>query len=324
MSAPDPRDATGLPDRHPDPAVRIWIARELTRHPPRAKSLVITVWGDAIAPHGGAVMLSGLIALLARLRVSERLVRTSVFRLAKEGWLASTPIGRRSLYRLTREGGRRFEPAYRRIYASVEPTWDEAWELVIADGLSAAQRRSLQAELSWEGFGTMGPGVFGRPARLESAVARIAAALGVDDRIIAVRARDDPRAGCQSLHAAVGKAWDLAAIAAEYRAFLLRFGNVVERLRHDPADARDPGQCFAVRTLLIHAYRRTLLRDPQLPAALLPLDWPGNAAAALCRDVYRVTLAGAERHLATTLEGPNGALPPVDDAFGRRFGGLTA
>jgi phenylacetic acid degradation operon negative regulatory protein len=33
-----------------------------------------------------------------------------------------------------------------------------------------------------------------------------------------------------------------------------------------------------VRTLLIHAYRRVLLRDPLLPAALLPLDWPGAAA----------------------------------------------
>ena len=42
-----------------------------------------------------------------------------------------------------------------------------------------------------------------------------------------------------------------------------------------------------MRTLLIHAYRRVLLRDPQLPAALLPLDWPGAAAYALCRDFYR-------------------------------------
>ncbi|MEO5699715.1 MAG: phenylacetic acid degradation operon negative regulatory protein PaaX [Casimicrobiaceae bacterium] len=315
-------DTFGPSARRADPAVRRWIARELAQHPPRARSLVITVWGDAIAPHGGAVMLSGLIALLAPLRVSERLARTSVFRLVKEGWLGSTRIGRRSLYHLTDDGARRFEQAYRRIYATPEVSWGEDWELVIGDGLSAAQRRSLKAELSWEGFGTIGPGVFGRPARAESTVARIATALGVDDRIIAVRARDDPQGGCQSLHAAASKAWDLAGIAAEYRAFLLRFGNVVERFRHCPADARDRHQCFAVRSLLIHAYRRTLLRDPQLPAALLPLDWPGNAAAALCRDVYRVTLDGAERHLRKTLEGPSGALPPVDDAFRRRFGGL--
>ena len=44
-----------------------------------------------------------------------------------------------------------------------------------------------------------------------------------------------------------------------------------------------------MRTLLIHEYRRVLLRDPRLPAALLPLDWPGAAAFALCRDFYRLT-----------------------------------
>ena len=77
-----------------------------------------------------------------------------------------------------------------------------------------------------------------------------------------------------------------------------------------------------MRTLLIHAYRRVLLRDPQLPAALLPLDWPGAAAYALCRDFYRLTHRAAERHLVATLEGPRGALPRANAAFYRRFGGL--
>ena len=65
--------------------------------------------------------------------------------------------------------------------------------------------------------------------------------------------------------------------------------------------AHDPAQCFVVRTLLIHAYRRVLLRDPQLPPALLPLDWPGAAAYALCRDFYRLTHRCAEQHLLATL-----------------------
>ena len=77
-----------------------------------------------------------------------------------------------------------------------------------------------------------------------------------------------------------------------------------------------------MRTLLIHEYRRVLLRDPQLPAALLPLDWPGAAAYALCRDFYRLTHACAERHLLAVLEGPRGTLPPADAAFYERFGGL--
>ena len=41
--------------RAPDAEVRRWIRRELAADPPRAPSLIVTVWGDALAPHGGAV-----------------------------------------------------------------------------------------------------------------------------------------------------------------------------------------------------------------------------------------------------------------------------
>jgi phenylacetic acid degradation operon negative regulatory protein len=109
-------------------AVARWIRRELDTAPPRAKSLVVTVWGDALAPHGGAVWLSGLIRLLAPLGLNERLVRTSVYRLARDGWLASRQAGRRSLYRLTAQGRRRFESAYRRIYAPPSDAWYGYWD----------------------------------------------------------------------------------------------------------------------------------------------------------------------------------------------------
>ncbi len=79
-----------------------------------------------------------------------------------------------------------------------------------------------------------------------------------------------------------------------------------------------------MRTLLIHAYRRVLLRDPLLPAALLPLDWPGAAAYALCRDFYRLTHRSAEAHLAATLAGEGDPWPPANAAFYARFGGLAA
>ena len=74
--------------------------------------------------------------------------------------------------------------------------------------------------------------------------------------------------------------------------------------------------------MLIHAYRRVLLRDPLLPAALLPLDWPGAAAYALCRDFYKLTHRSAERHLAATLAAAGEDFPPANAAFYRRFGGL--
>jgi len=319
MRAPAP--AAG-PDPAPDPEVRRWIRRELAGAPPQAPSLIITVWGDAIAPHGGAAMLPGIIDLLAPLGINERLVRTSVFRLAREGWLKATPVGRRSLYRLTRDGARRFEQAYRRIYAPPVLGWDETWELVVANGIKARTRRALKLELQWEGFGTIASGVYARPATAPSAVPRIAAALAIARELVVVRARDDAVLGGRTLASAGPRAWDLAGLAAGYRRFLRRFGSVIERFRMAGGAGHDPAQAFIVRTLLIHAYRRVLLRDPQLPATLLPLDWPGAAAYALCRDFYRLTHRAAERHLLATLEDARGGLPPASAEFHARFGGL--
>ena len=78
------------------------IGEELpARLAPRARSLLLTLWGDSIAPHGGTVWLGSLIRLAAPLGLNERLVRTGVHRLAQDGWLSATPLGRRSYYGLT-------------------------------------------------------------------------------------------------------------------------------------------------------------------------------------------------------------------------------
>ena len=78
-------------------------------------SLIITIYGDFIAPHGGTVWLGSFIRLVQALGLNERMVRTSVYRLSQEKWLVSQQLGRKSYYSLTTSGRRRFEHAYRRI-----------------------------------------------------------------------------------------------------------------------------------------------------------------------------------------------------------------
>lgn len=302
-----------------DPIVARWIRRALVADPPRAKSLIVTVWGDALAPHGGAVWLAGLIRLMAPLGVNERSVRTSVFRLARDGWLDATAVGRVSRYALTREGARRFDDAHHRIYERPAEAWDGAWDLVLADRVAPTPRAALREELRWAGYGELGATTFVRPRLAGHTAPWILAARGIAGAAIVTQAIDVP--GQTPLAAVTGAAWDLAALATDYRRFLQHFGTVIERFRS--AIEHDPAQCFVVRTLLVHAYRRVLLRDPLLPAALLPMDWPGAAAYALCRDFYRLTHVSAERHLAATLATPDTTLPPTNKAFRLRFGGLA-
>ena len=88
-------DAKGEAGRH--------LEHLLASRPPRAKSLVVTVFGDAILPHGGTVWVGSLIRLLGPFGVSERGVRTAVQRLTVEGWLSNRSVGRRSDYTPTPE-----------------------------------------------------------------------------------------------------------------------------------------------------------------------------------------------------------------------------
>jgi len=313
------RSVSNRPAR-PDPAVTRWVQRTLAAEPPRAKSLIVTVWGDALAPHGGAVWLTGLIRLMAPFGINERSVRTSVFRLAREGWLARAAHGRVSRYRLTRDGARRFDDAHGRIYDRPADEWHGQWELVLADAVPAARRAALREELAWAGFGELGAAAFLRPSEPGRALPSVLDVAGVGGRAVVALATDLP--GQRPVSDVVEAAWDLRALAADYRRFLGRFGAVIERFR--ARGEHDPAQCFIVRTLLIHAYRRVLLRDPLLPASLLPLDWPGAAAYGLCRDFYRLTHRSAERHLRATLAVDGAKWPPAGTAFYARFGGLEA
>ena len=148
-----------------DVTVARWIQRTLKAEPPRARSLIVTVWGDALAPHGGTIWLAGLIRLMSAFGINERLVRTSVYRLARDGWLVAATHGRVSRYRLTREGKRRFDAAHQRIYARPDDDWSGGWDVVMADAVPPAKRTALREELVWAGFGALGPTVFVRPAQ---------------------------------------------------------------------------------------------------------------------------------------------------------------
>jgi len=301
------------------------MAKRLARHldrlqaerPPRAKSLIVTIFGDAVLPHAGSIWLGSLIALAAPFDINERLVRTAVLRLSREGWLEARPLGRRSAYGATEAGRQRIEDAYRRIYAAGPAPWDGRWCLVLAPpgAIAKAEREALRRELGWLGFGRLGADVLLHPspdrASLDHALRRLALAERVS--VIVGDAAGAPRA-------LVAACWQLAAVEAGYRDFLDRFRpawSVVEA-----GGATDPALAFRLRTLLIHEYRRAVLRDPQLPAELLAPDWPGHGARALCRNLYRAIEAAAERHLDALLRNAEGPLPALGPAYYQRFGGI--
>jgi len=302
-----------------------WIARFLAEDPPRSKSLVVTIFGDAIVPHGGTVWLGSLIELLAPFGVNDRLLRTSVFRLAQEGWLGSQRDGRRSSYAITPGAMARFRHAYRRIYAPLAVHWDGHWTLVINSGaIDAAERGAMRKELLWEGYSLIAPGVFGHPAADAEALQELLLRQGVQDKLLVLHAQSVAQVSGLPLNDLVAEGWDLTGVADGYRQFIARFEPLLAALDGPDAGAADvtPEQAFVMRSLLIHAYRRVQLHDPQLPVELLPQPWPGARAYELTRDLYRLLFAAAEQHVLATLRREDATAPEADASFYQRFGAL--
>ena len=125
--------------------------------------------------------------------------------------------------------------------------------------------------------------------------------------------------GARYLAGLPGSAY-LDELAYRYRHFLEQFRPLWRELQSN--DNLTPQECLLARILLIHEYRKILLRDPQLPDELLPGDWEGRSAKQLCRNLYRKIYARAEQWLDENLENASGPLPSPNESFFKRFGGL--
>lgn len=289
----------------------------------QAPSLIVSLFGDAIAPHGSRAWLGSIIELLEPLGLSERLVRTSVFRLAQAGWLASESVGRRSDYLLTPSGQRRVDEAASHIYASWAPIWDRRWRLILVVGpLEAKLRDQLRQTLFWQGFGVLGQDCFVHPSADLSAAfdALVGEGLGeVLGQLVPILGADAQLGGSASNADLVTRAWNLEHLALAYEKFVETYMPSLAMLRRDRHAAIEPEDAFLLRLLLIHDYRRLLLRDPQLPEVLLPPQWPGQQARVLCKELYRRLAEPSGRHLAARLRTADGRAPALDPSFFRRF-----
>lgn len=308
-----------------NPSLNDWIATFLASDPPRSKSLVTTIFGDAIVPHGGLVWLGSLIELLAPFGVNDRLLRTSVFRLAQEGWLGSQRDGRRSAYSITPQAQGRFMRAYRRIYAPLVSHWDGSWTLVLGTNgsMAAGERSSLRKELLWEGYSVIAPGVFGHPASDAVVLEELLIRNGVQGKLYVCQATGLPDVQQRPLRDMVEDCWDLSGVVQGYEHFMAQFQPLLTLLDGgDDGIEILPEQAFVIRSLLAHAYRRVQLHDPQLPVELLPDPWPGAQAFELARAIYRLIYASAEEHIMTTLRREDDKAPAAEASFYQRFGGL--
>ena len=287
----------------------------------RTGSLIVTLFGDSIAPRGGVVWIGSLIQALAPLGISQRLVRTAVFRLVQDGILTNEQIGRRSYYTLTEEGREQFDTATAKIYAQPQAEWDGSWCIVLLSNVPNPQRAVVRQALSWLGFGQFGADTLAHPRtdwqRLQTQLAK----LGVGEDLVLFEAGLPPTVSAGSLRRLVSQTWGLQALEQAYGDYLKLFEPILAALQQGQPLRDD--DAFYIRSFMIHEYRKVVLRDPALPAELLPEHWPGRAAYTLSRDLYRRVLSASEQFIDNHFISREGALSPLSPGFAARFGGLA-
>jgi len=240
----------------------------------RVWSLIITFFGDAVALRGGRVALSTLQDAMGLLNVEPGAVRTALSRLAGEGWVEREREGRLSFYKLTDQGHAAFDEPTKRIYAGAAPGWNGNWTVAIQ-----AQDKVSENTADWL-----------RDREFVAAGGKAWLKAGSDagdwpdDLLVISGTGSDLPVPLLSL-------WKLDEHAAHYSAFIADWQSF------GVPDDLSPGKCMAARTLLIHDWRRIVLRDPGLPDALLPADWIGNDARKLVRQTYHDLLTGSENWL---------------------------
>ncbi|MDY7106978.1 MAG: PaaX family transcriptional regulator C-terminal domain-containing protein [Actinomycetota bacterium] len=255
-----------------------------SRNAPKPAYATLLLLGESFRPERGAFWLGELLDAAELVGVKARSMRTVVRRMTSEGWFAIERIGRRSRYRLSDAGRDELRRGDVRVFELDQPAWDGRWQLVLTgEGRGGAtEPDGLAKPLRWLGFGRLGPGQWLSPHDRGAELGALARELDPGHRLAVFT--DASFAGRE--RGLVDACWDLRGIAARYEAFLAAHRDAAAPPWDPPVE---PVEAFRRLFWLDHDMLRILRDDPNLPAALLPEDWPGHEA----RRLFRV---GRERY----------------------------
>jgi phenylacetic acid degradation operon negative regulatory protein len=223
----------------------------------RLWSLLITAFGDLAGGKDQVISSTALNQITAAIGLKPEATRVALHRLRKDGWIEGCRDGRRSLYALTPEGQRQTAIARPKIYD--QPNSDDVCHMVILEPGGPEKIRASDTVL-W-----VTPNI-GLTTKLPKRNFGIATAdTGLPDWI---RARV-----C------------LPELIKETRD-LQKHLEIVEHLIPDP-NMLTPIQIATLRALIVHSWRRVILKAPDLPDHVFPATWKGPECRNSMSEILR-------------------------------------
>lgn len=268
-----------------------------------ARSALFDLYGDHLRSRRRRARIASLVALMAPLGITAPAVRTAVSRMVRQGWLKPVQISGAAGYALTPRAERRLDNATARIYrTTTSEEWDGRWHLVIPDRPSdRTVRERLRGGLTYLGYAPLGDGTW-LAARPSPELGALLDSEGIAAELFTARHQADDAA-------LIRRAWDLDAVGRSYERWLMDARTLVGGLSDDPPDE----EAFAVRSHLVHEWRKFLFTDPGLPRTLLPAHWPGDEAARYFDAEAARLLPASARFVDASL-----ASTPTDRSSGAR------
>ena len=260
-----------------------------------AQNLAVTLVADYTLRTRAWLPSASIVALLEEAGVGSGAARTAISRLSRNRVLESSRNGRYSSYRMTTgatadlsAGG-----AWIARFGTRPEPWDGYWTLVSFSFPQdeRGRRRALRGRLRWLGFAPLYDALWVSPDAPNPTVEEGLTTTDVGAITmfrarqveIATRARRDPI-----------DAWDVAAIASRYHAFIRHWKPMLPRISTGMVSGAAAVQA---RTKIMDAYRRFPIVDPELPIELLPADWPRAQAREVFVAVYDGLAAQAQEHV---------------------------
>jgi phenylacetic acid degradation operon negative regulatory protein len=270
----------------------------------QARSALFDVYGDHLRRRAGTAPVASLIRLLGALDIAAPAVRTAISRMVRQGWLAAAQTPEGAGYQLTERAERRLEDAYERIYRTGQHagdhSWDGRWHVLVAGRPTGrSSRERLGSGLAFLGYAQLTASTWIAP-RAHPDVDAVLDGESVQAETF-FAAYDGQGAEL------AGRAWDLDAVAAAYERFEVEAADLLAALGDQSASGEltgpDPDRtAFAIRSQLVHEWRKFLFLDPGLPDAVLPAGWPGHRAARLFDQAAGELLPGATRYVDACLQ----------------------
>lgn len=256
-----------------------------------ARSALFDIYGDHLRARGSTAPVAALVRLLAPLDVAAPAVRTAVSRMVRQGWLRPERLPAGPGYALTPKAVRRIDDALVRIYRTEDRSWDGHWHLlVVARAPDRSARDRVRDGLTFLGYAPLDDTTWVGP-RGSAEVDGLLESEGVRaERFTAEH--DGDSVGM------VRRLWDLEGLGRSYLRWLAEAEQLLAAGGHDPGDEH----AFALRSRLLHEWRKFLFRDPGLPRVLLPADWPGDRAAAFFDAESERLQPAAARYVDACLE----------------------